>query len=83
MPPKTLANLSGKSYVSKSALSEILKSVKDFPEILEESGLSRQGIKRARDQAINVETPMGPVLRSLNFTHAGADIKIEPLGVFR
>ena len=47
------------------------------------AGLSRQGIKRYRDQAIDVETPMGPILRSLNFTHAGTEFVIEPLGFFR
>ena len=82
MPPKTVANIAGKRHVSKSALSTILQSVKDFPEILEESGLSRQGIKRARDQAINVQTPMGPILRSLTFPNAGGDIRIEQLGSF-
>ena len=79
MPPKTTANVAGNKYVSKAALSQILRSIKASPAILDD-GLSRHALKRKRDSDINVQTPFGKVLQELTLVDsAGHDVKIETL----
>ena len=59
-----LLNLSSSSYVSRSALANILKSLQEDPKLLQEAG-SSSSLKRKRDDAVNVETPHGKVLHKL------------------
>ena len=79
MAPKTTANVAGIKYVSKAALSQILRSIRDNPAILDD-GLSRHAIKRKRDSDINVQTPFGQVLQEMTLVDsAGQNVKIETL----
>ena len=81
MPPKRVSNLSGNSYVSKSALATILQSVKENPHVLEESGISRHAVKRKRDAEVDVVTHYGKVVRTLelNTKIAGRTLKLSLL----
>ena len=58
-----LAKLGRKSFVTQSALAEILDFAEQHHEGLKHIGKSRPSIKRARARAIGEETPFGPVLK--------------------
>ena len=82
MPPKRVSNLSGNSYVSKSALATILRSVKENPQVYEESGLSRHAVKRKRDAEIDVDTQYGKVIQTLELPlAAGRTLKLSLLSL--
>ena len=58
-----------KSFVSQSALSEILKALPSEDDVDGTTpGLSRPSLKRARDKATNVETPYGSLRGCINDT---------------
>ena len=71
MPPKRtsaatrkkLSNLASRNYVSEKGLASILKDVKAHIELLEQS--SRSSIKRAREDAVNVSSLEGKLLRRM------------------
>jgi len=53
----SLATIGRKHYVSQTALEAVLKEVAACPDIADSA--SRRGIKRARDSALEIETPHG------------------------
>ena len=60
-----LAKLGRRSFVTQSALAEILQFAEEHHEELKDMGKSRPSIKRARVRAIGDETPFGPVLKEV------------------
>lgn len=66
MAPKGLADFGLKSYVSQSGLSSVLKQIREhgLP-----SSDSRQSIKRAREEAVRVETTHGCIFNKATFPH--------------
>jgi hypothetical protein len=64
-----LSRLGLRSYVSQSALAQVLSDVRrdGIPE-----ASSRSSIKRAREASIRVSTPFGPLLRSFEVHLAGS-----------
>ena len=62
---KRLSSASGNSYISQSALSEVLDTVRQSPEILKE-GTSRWSIKRKRESEVDIETYHGKLLQQIN-----------------
>ena len=73
---QTLARLGRRSYVSHSALAQILEEFKSLDSLPE--ACSRASIKRARQEEIRVETSVGPLFRKLDVRDAGSG-KIEEL----
>ena len=57
-----LAKLGRKKFVSQSALADILRAVRDADSL--PAGISRSSVKRKREEAVDVETPFGPVQRT-------------------
>lgn len=60
-----LANLSGSSYVSNSALGKVLQNLRENPELLEESGVSRWAVKRKRTSVVSTCSEFGPLIQSM------------------
>lgn len=54
-----VADLGRRKFVSQSALSELLKELKDLPQLPEAT--SRSTLKRARDDKVSGQTPLGPL----------------------
>ena len=54
-----LADLGRKKFVSQSALSELLKELKSLDEL--PAATSRSSVKRARDEKMKIQTPVGPL----------------------
>ena len=54
-----LADLGRRRFVSQSALSELLKELKSVDEL--PNAISRQSVKRARDDRMSIDTPVGPL----------------------
>ena len=52
-------NLARRRFVSQSALSELLKELKSVDEL--PNAISRQSVKRARDDRMSIDTPVGPL----------------------
>lgn len=61
----SLADLGRKRFISQSALSELLKELATLDEL--PSAKSRQSIKRAREERVSIEGPMGPLLVQRTF----------------
>lgn len=57
--PSPVADLGRRKFVSQSALSELLKELKALPELPEAT--SRSTLKRARDEKVSGQTPLGPL----------------------
>ena len=70
-----LADLDRKKFVSQAALSELLSELKDAPL---PGATSRSSIKRARDEKVDITTPLGPlfVKRALATVDGGCLIEI-------
>ena len=64
MPPLDLSRLGIRQYVSQSALAAVLKAIQEADEL--PTGISRGSIKRAREAAVDVNTPYGPIFRTWN-----------------
>lgn len=58
-----ISKLGRKTFVSQAALAEILSAVKEAGEVPEAT--SRSTVKRRRQEAIDIETPYGPVISSM------------------
>ena len=54
-----LADLGRKRFVSQNALAELLKELRELPELPTQT--SRSSIKRARDVKMDISTPLGPL----------------------
>ena len=59
----SLATIGRKHYVSQTALEAVLKEVAACPDVADSA--SRRGIKRARDSALDVETPHGQLVTNI------------------
>eukprot|EP00438_Fugacium_kawagutii_P023845 Skav212952 [mRNA] locus=scaffold5129:11069:13197:+ [translate_table: standard] len=59
-----LADLGRRKFVSQSALSELLKELKALPELPDAT--SRFSVKRAREEKVNVETPLGQLFQDVS-----------------
>jgi hypothetical protein len=66
---KLLSLLGCRSYVSERGLAEVLKQVNANPQVLE--SCSRSSIKRARQDQVRTETPLGPLIRSIEIQSEG------------
>ena len=65
----SLADLGRKKFVSQAALAELLKELRELEELPEAT--SRSSIKRAREEKVTVESPLGPLLRSKSLPSTG------------
>ena len=75
MPPKknkaNLSKLASHSYVSERGLASVLKSIKHDPSMLE--ACSRSSVKRSRDEAVNVNSLHGSLLRRMTIPYETDD----------
>lgn len=70
-----ISKLGRKTFVSQAALAEILSAVKEAGEIPEAT--SRSTVKRRRQEAIDIETPYGPVISSMELDALdGSKVKV-------
>ena len=73
-----LAALGRRSYVSQSALAEVLKEIREIGYVPETS--SRSSIKRARQEALDIQTPHGKLLQRLKITFQHPETKVRSEG---
>ena len=73
-------HLGRKSFISQRALEEVLQWAKDNPELLAETGASRSNLKRQREEAFDIRTTYGPLLRQWKLTgQKGQTIAVDYL----
>ena len=75
-----MSKLGSKHYASMSALSAVLRELREAPELPRHT--SRQSLKRAREKALGGSTPYGPLWRTVSLpsgSAGAADVKVEVL----
>lgn len=55
----SLADLGRRRFVSQSALAELLKELSELDQL--PSATSRSSVKRAREEKLDIKTPVGPL----------------------
>ena len=73
-----LSRVGRRSYVSQNGLAQILKDIKAVDKLPE--GTSKSAIKRARQKAVRVDTPYGPLIKEWSMQKVdGTEVSIKYL----